>query len=185
MDWRDTINVSKLDAARRQIDTAVRLYFDYGDPVAIHTLAAAGFQILHDLDKHGPNTGTFYDDMAKYFGPKYRETVIKTIRQAQTFFKHADRDPEAVLEFSLAEPQIVLLGACQKFRDLGGYRSGEMGAFLIWSVMQNPDMFAFEEAVPVPAEFNFQSHQRREFFAAVMRFAGPVVAALDGEKLGS
>ena len=182
MDWQTTIKISKLDAARRQIDTAVRLYFDYGDPVSIHTLAAAGFEILRDLDKHGPKTGTFYEDMAQYFRPEYHKVVIDTLRKAQNFFKHADLDPEAVLEFSVAEPEFLLVGACSKFRDFGGYRSAELGAFVIWSVMQNPDMISFETPAPIPAEFSFQPHQRREFFAAVMRFAGPVIAAVDAGK---
>jgi hypothetical protein len=29
--------VSKLDAAKRQLETAIRLYFSDGDPVSIHT----------------------------------------------------------------------------------------------------------------------------------------------------
>ena len=36
------ITVTKLDAARRQLRTAIRLWFEEGDPVSIHTLAAPG-----------------------------------------------------------------------------------------------------------------------------------------------
>ena len=44
--------VSKFDAARRQLETAIRLYFFQGDPISIHTLASAAAQILHDLSRH-------------------------------------------------------------------------------------------------------------------------------------
>jgi hypothetical protein len=48
---RRKIKISKLEAARRQVETAIRIYFANGDPVSIHTLAAASLQILVDLDK--------------------------------------------------------------------------------------------------------------------------------------
>ena len=35
------ITVSKLDAAKRQLETVIRLYFFDGDPVSIHTLTSA------------------------------------------------------------------------------------------------------------------------------------------------
>jgi hypothetical protein len=45
------IEISKLDAAKRQLKTAINLYFSYGDPVSIHTLASAAREILYDLNK--------------------------------------------------------------------------------------------------------------------------------------
>jgi hypothetical protein len=116
VDWQTTITISKLDAAERQINTAVRLYFNDGDPVSIHTLSAAAFEILKDLDKKGPKTGTFYELVDQYVRPEERDTVMKTVKQAQNFFKHADQDPDATLDFILAEPEMFLLAACDKFR---------------------------------------------------------------------
>jgi hypothetical protein len=43
------ITVTKLDAAKRQLRTALRLWFDDGDPVSIHTLLAAAHEIIHTL----------------------------------------------------------------------------------------------------------------------------------------
>jgi hypothetical protein len=43
--------ITKLDAARRQLRTAVTLFFQHGDEVAVHTLTAAAHQILIDLLK--------------------------------------------------------------------------------------------------------------------------------------
>jgi hypothetical protein len=40
------LHISKLDAAKRQLEVAIRLYFAWGDPVAIHTLAAAAINLL-------------------------------------------------------------------------------------------------------------------------------------------
>ena len=43
--------ISKLEAAERQLRQAVRLFFQRGDDLAIHTLAAATYQIISDLCK--------------------------------------------------------------------------------------------------------------------------------------
>ncbi len=43
------IRVSKIEAPRRQIDTAIRLLLEQPDPVSIHTLEMAAFGILSDL----------------------------------------------------------------------------------------------------------------------------------------
>lgn len=187
MDWQETIKISKLDAARRQIDTAVRLYFDYGDPVSIHTLAAAAFDILQGLDKQGPNTGTFYNRMAERFQPEHRKVVIDAIRTSQNFFKHANLDPEATLEFNPGEAEILLLGACDKFGDLVGRRTAEMGLYVAWFIMQNPGMISFkgiDRSPEFPAEFKFQPDQRSEFFATFIARTSSLAAGLDGRRAG-
>ena len=46
-----TIIVAKLDAAKRQLETAIRLYFSNGDPISIHTLAGAAYNIVWDVNK--------------------------------------------------------------------------------------------------------------------------------------
>jgi hypothetical protein len=43
------IKISKLDAARRQIFTAIQLYFNHGDLVSMRTLAAAAFKITQNI----------------------------------------------------------------------------------------------------------------------------------------
>lgn len=43
--------LTKLEAARRQINAVIRMYFNDEDPVAIHALIAGGTQIISDLGK--------------------------------------------------------------------------------------------------------------------------------------
>src|SRR4051812_2812006 len=45
------IPVSKLDAARRQLQTAVKLWFHDDDPVSIHTLLMAAHEIFRVLNR--------------------------------------------------------------------------------------------------------------------------------------
>jgi hypothetical protein len=45
------IRANKIEAARRQIELAIKLLFQNEDPIGIHTLTAAGFRILCDVGK--------------------------------------------------------------------------------------------------------------------------------------
>jgi hypothetical protein len=117
MDTRK-IKISRLEAARRQLDTAIRLYFTNGDPISIHTLAAAAFEILKDVDRHGPNTGTFYDSVENVVTPGLEKQAIIAMREAQNFFKHAQQEPDKVLDFWLGHPEILLGVACDKYSEL-------------------------------------------------------------------
>jgi hypothetical protein len=47
----DYHTVTKLEAAQRQLDTAIELWFRDGDAVSIHTLVGAAYQILYDPNK--------------------------------------------------------------------------------------------------------------------------------------
>ena len=44
--------VTKLDAARRQLDTAIWVLFEQRDAVSVHTLAHAAFGVLKGIANH-------------------------------------------------------------------------------------------------------------------------------------
>jgi hypothetical protein len=46
-----TIIITKLDAARRHLATAIRLWFQNEDVVSIHTLAFAAYEVIHVISK--------------------------------------------------------------------------------------------------------------------------------------
>ncbi len=46
-----TIQINKIAAAQRQLDAAIRIFFQREDELAIHAVAAQAFQILRDLIK--------------------------------------------------------------------------------------------------------------------------------------
>jgi hypothetical protein len=43
--------ISKIEAACRQLNTAIKLWFADGDLVSIHTLACSAHQIVHDINR--------------------------------------------------------------------------------------------------------------------------------------
>jgi hypothetical protein len=95
------IKVSKLDAAKRQLETAIRLYFFDGDPVSIHTLTAAAYNVLRDITKRkGAEPVIFKGQVFDYVKPEHHEMFRAKISEAENFFKHADRDHEATVDLT-------------------------------------------------------------------------------------
>ena len=87
------MKVGKLDAARRQLETAIRIYFSEGDPVATHTLAAAAHQLLADLSKARGSAPMLTDSLLRMIRQDQVKQARDRFNAAANFFKHADRDP--------------------------------------------------------------------------------------------
>ena len=88
---------------------AIDLWFHDGDSVSIHTLAAAALQLIHDLGKScGVSTKLHELKMIK---PEFRSLFAKKVAEAENFFKHADRDSDAILSFKPKATEIFLVDA--------------------------------------------------------------------------
>jgi hypothetical protein len=89
-DPKPAILVNKELAGRGQLHTTIALWSSYGDPVSIHTLAAAAQGILQGLaGKDHPQS-----HMGKWI-KSFPKRVQNIIRDSQNFFKHAWTDPKS------------------------------------------------------------------------------------------
>jgi hypothetical protein len=126
------LKISKLDAARRQLRTAITLWFNDGDPVAIHALAFASYEILHVVsEKRNPNRMKLVFD-SDFIPKEFRKEANIAIRKSANFFKHGDRDPEAILEFNPEMSKCFILFAIQALQLCGESIGDEEIAFLLW-----------------------------------------------------
>src|ERR1700722_12775832 len=129
------MRISKMDAAQRQLDSAIELYFAGSDPVAIHTLAAAAYELIKVLrERKGPP-----DEITDAIIPGREADFRQLWNQAQNFFKHADRDSEAILEFDPALTEVRLYVASFYFEPLAP-RTEAMLAFAAWYLMHNVEL---------------------------------------------
>jgi len=94
--------VTKLQAAKRQLSVAIRLFFGRADPLAIHTLVSAAYQIVWDLTKNRSAMSIVKGNAR--IRPEKQEEWERILNRAQSFLKHADRDPLGTLDF---EPEII------------------------------------------------------------------------------
>ena len=92
-----SVDLTKLDVARRQLAVAIRLFFDDRDSVSVYTLAANAWEIVDVLCTNGG---------VDSFSKQTRENISdgKSLKHDyindpyRNFFKHADNDPEDTLE---------------------------------------------------------------------------------------
>jgi hypothetical protein len=114
--------LTKLDVAQREINTAARLLFDQGDPVAVSVLASAARGIVAALCE-AKGLRTFIDDIQNEFPDMTKSELHKAANRSANFFKHADKDPEAVLdEFTPEDADAILFTAVY---DLGTFCGGK------------------------------------------------------------
>lgn len=59
----EKVTLEKLEVAWRQIDTAITLWFNDGDPVSIRTLACSAYQIVHDVNQKAGWRDLLYDSL--------------------------------------------------------------------------------------------------------------------------
>jgi hypothetical protein len=136
------IKISKLDAARRQILTAIRLYFNHGDIVSMHTLASAAFKITQNICDTSPDLpDSLTDWIDELVKPEAKKTFWNLLHETANFFKHADHDPDAVHEFYPEQTENMLFFAVYQYRQLTGEWSAEIRLFSTWYMLHHPKAF--------------------------------------------
>jgi hypothetical protein len=139
--------ITKIEAARRQLGTAIELFFSQGDPIVIATLAYNALEITATLaSREGKEDWTAFVEVAAAHGSTPRE-VRKIFHAPRNFFKHADRDPDEVLEKWDDEDTAHLLTlTVLQFGEVAE-RSVEMWSMLIWYYSSHPELRAPEGAL--------------------------------------
>ena len=142
------LNISKLDAARRQLETAIRLYFSEADPISIHTLTAAAYNVIHDVNESRGGKPMFVKrtDIIK---PEHVKEFRAKINEAENFFKHGDRDADGTLRFKPAVTEYLMFDACLRYCNLTAEIIPLFSVLVKWFELSHPNLFnltAEEEA---------------------------------------
>jgi len=126
------LSITKLDAAEREIVAAVQLLFAGGDPIAVYTLANAAREITSTLcEKRGKRS--VVDAIQEDRPELSRKEIYRLASEHASFFKHADRDPDAILQhFDPTEADAVLWVACHDLGSLTGRKPVEADVFELW-----------------------------------------------------
>lgn len=152
------ITVTKIEVARRQLRTAIEMWFYDGDPISIHALAAASHQVVHDLNSKNGGPNLMLD--TTYIKEEYRKKFMANIKHASNFMKHADRpndSPGLTLEFRPESNRDFMA-----FTIIGlGYLGEKLGsteiAFERWQTFNDPNLMS--DAGKALFESNFTAQQ--------------------------
>jgi hypothetical protein len=134
--------ISKTEAARRQLDTAIEHWFKDGDGLSAFTLAYASLRLLQNLYAHQGSDGfdRALDQLARESG------AHKSMAQIGNFLKHADRDPDDFLDFFHPDLTITVIGlATLLYKRLTDSLTLKMQAFDSWTELTAADELGIPE----------------------------------------
>lgn len=133
--------ITKTEAAQRQLDTAIDLWFQDRDGLSAFALAFASLKVLFDVYPHKSSDG-FDDILDKVIG----EVGWKSLSRNANFLKHADRDPHALLSQFHPDMGMPVIGlATLLYKRVVGTLSVKMKALDSWVEMTGADELEIEE----------------------------------------
>jgi hypothetical protein len=142
--------VTKIDAAKRQLITAIRLFFEGGDPVSVYSLASNAWEVV---DVFCTNAGV------ESFSKQARENLPTghTLRYyinepCRNFFKHAEQDPDPESSVELREANVAAL-LFLAVEDYIRFRRGgpvEAQVFQLWFIAVFPEKVTEGDPVAQP-----------------------------------
>lgn len=164
------MTLEKLEAAWRQIDTAIMLWFNDGDPVSIHTLACSAYQIVHDVNRKVGGHELLYDSLI--IKDEYRKEWIQTLKNPYNFLKHAKSDPFASILFDPEANETFIAFTCFGLEILGVKSNAVRGGFLLRLKLSKPERLTEkgraemdkvpeslkQQALSAPKSVFFQAH---------------------------
>lgn len=131
--------VDKISAARRQLISAIYMFFERKDSIAIYSLSWDAYQILTDLCKQKGIQREIEDSEILNEISKLSE-VITAMRKPRNFFKHSDRESDdATIKFFPDASYLILASSCQYFLKLTGDLFYEGRLFQWWFLLKHPD----------------------------------------------
>jgi hypothetical protein len=128
------VKVTKLEVARDQLDAAIELFFLSDNAVAVHTLTAAAYNVLRDLARReGSDFPFIKTGFIATLKDSDKNKVVAFLNGPENFFKHADRDPDGVLEFDPQLTELMLMDACSYFKEKPSLKPRHFDAIKVWA----------------------------------------------------
>jgi len=133
-------DITKEEAARRQLETAIALFFCEADEISIHVLAKSASQILTDICKK-KNIESFRDMFMARIAQAYKGYARETLNQPYNYFKHADRDTfDTLSRFHRGVNSSALFACCWDYQNAIGQLPSTPLVFFWWTVAVYPKM---------------------------------------------
>jgi hypothetical protein len=145
------MEISKLEAAKRQLNCAIRLYLNDDDLSSIITLSRASFRLLWDIYPTIANDG-FEKPLSKVI----EHLGWDKLNAITNFLKHADRDPEAQMEPDVVHANTGIGLSIILYSQATEAYSPEMKAWETLMTLADPDVW---DSHPEPGHEGYQDFQ--------------------------
>jgi|SRR5271165_131458 len=149
--------ITKTGAAERQLNTAIRLFFENRDHLSSYALAVASREIT-DAVIQSRYSELYQREFARVgdplkvrlshrkeleilIKPEFYKKWLKLEHKWQNFLKHADKDPDAEIEpFTTKLLALVIILAIKNYSLLTQHLTIEMKIFFSWFVVAEPQL---------------------------------------------
>lgn len=164
--------MTKEAVACGQLKTAIRLWFEEGDPVSIHTLASAAHEVVHALFRQKGLSGLMYDSPLIRDNEE-RQRWSAHIKKPFNFFKHGRYDTVGAVEvFNTDLSTLLMMACCKGLTKIGAPIGGEELALTYWTFFQSPGAFPGHQHLlqnpQIQALQKCTSEGRKVYFLAFM-----------------
>jgi hypothetical protein len=135
--------ISRMDAARGQLESAILLWFLEKDLASIHTLTVSAQELFHHTGKpHGKPSRlvSLIKSQSKAFQREARE--------AQNFFKHPQKYDH--LPYPPLAAELFMIDAMSVYEDLGNHLTPLMKLFALRFALSYPDTLPFDLRAKLP-----------------------------------
>jgi hypothetical protein len=170
------LKIAKLDAAKRQLEEAIKLYFNYGDELSTHTLVGAAYAIIRDINQHRGGEA-MVKDLHRLLPPELALEFKQWVNRPENFLKHADKDPDGTYDLDRRWTESLMWDASRKYCELAGECRPLKVIFILWFVVNHPDLKESVESEGAlsgfkqdPEFFAKLPTERREFFNCFFPF---------------
>src|SRR5277367_858560 len=124
--------ITRLDAVRDQIDSAIRAYFLWDDLVSALTLAGAAERVMSDLQPQdgiiGVDAWSIRSMVNLHIKTEHQKKAAALFRADYDFFRHADLKPQADYELNETTVDFFLYAAIGAYEFLGRKKTTQMKA---------------------------------------------------------
>jgi hypothetical protein len=165
--------INKLDAAVRQINTAILLWFSSDDEISVHTLACSAHQIVHDINQQNAKHELIYNNLN--VKDEYRREANRRFKECYNFLKHADNDADDIIEFNPADTELFIMFTLLGLEYLGVKLNNTREAFLVYYFLSHPDFLTEKgrktiiDPIPESQREQMLSCNRQSFLEAYLR----------------
>lgn len=148
----EIVAITKLDAARRQLRTAIELWFKDGDPVSIHALAYASHEIIHKLFRKRGLHDLLFD--SAQVREEYRKEWAELLKASANFIKHSNRADEVeAIDFNPLSNVMFMAASLVALSRMDEKMNDSELAFILWARVIHPNWFTEDVAAyPIPID---------------------------------
>ena len=148
---QNKIAITKIDAARRQLETAITMWFHDADPVSTHTLLMAAHEILRAINRARggrPMMGEPNENIRPEYEEVWRDLNLNSYR----FFKHGSKDADDVDYFAPKRNPFIMVDAAEVYYLLTHEMTPTLKVFNWYMRLHHPHLYADAVAdSPLPA----------------------------------